>query len=134
MGSFERFKIKTHFNSLKRLVGVTALAALAVKLLTIALATAAGGAGVAPATTSRPGARGSSTSAGPGRGLVAAGPGLVGRVRLPGGREVGQHLRRRRRGVRRLDLHLVGDRAPWDGGVAPGTVPDGTTTGLALVT
>src|SRR5512132_2213133 len=42
MGSFERFKTKTHFNSLKRLVGVTALAALAVKLLTIALATAAG--------------------------------------------------------------------------------------------
>ena len=30
MGSFERFKTKTHFNSLKRLVGVTALAALAV--------------------------------------------------------------------------------------------------------
>ena len=29
MGSFERFKTKTHFNSLKRLVGVTALAALA---------------------------------------------------------------------------------------------------------
>jgi hypothetical protein len=27
MGSFERFKTKTHFNSLKRLVGVTALAA-----------------------------------------------------------------------------------------------------------
>jgi hypothetical protein len=43
MGSFERFKTKTHFNSLKRLVGVTALAALAVKLLAIALATAAGG-------------------------------------------------------------------------------------------
>ena len=43
MGSFERFKMKTHFNSLKRLVGVTALAALAVKLLTVALATAAGG-------------------------------------------------------------------------------------------
>ena len=43
MGSFERFKTKTHFNSLKRLVGVTALAALAVKLLTIAVATAAGG-------------------------------------------------------------------------------------------
>ena len=43
MGSFERFKTKTHFNSLKRLVGITALAALAVKLLTIALATAAGG-------------------------------------------------------------------------------------------
>jgi hypothetical protein len=43
MGSFERFKTKTHFNSLKRLVGVTALAALAVKLLTVALATAAGG-------------------------------------------------------------------------------------------
>ena len=43
MGTFERFKTKTHFNSLKRLVGVTALAALAVKLLTIALATAAGG-------------------------------------------------------------------------------------------
>jgi hypothetical protein len=43
MGSVERFKTKTHFNSLKRLVGVTALAALAVKLLTIALATAAGG-------------------------------------------------------------------------------------------
>jgi len=43
MGSFERFKRKTHFNSLKRLVGVTALAALAVKLLTVALATAAGG-------------------------------------------------------------------------------------------
>jgi hypothetical protein len=42
MGSFERFKTKTHFNSLKRLVGVTALAALAVKLLTVALATAAG--------------------------------------------------------------------------------------------
>ncbi|HEV3398872.1 MAG TPA: hypothetical protein VG693_06230, partial [Actinomycetes bacterium] len=42
MGTFERFKTKTHFNSLKRLVGVTALAALAVKLLTIALATAAG--------------------------------------------------------------------------------------------
>ena len=42
MGSFERFKTKTHFNSLKRRVGVTALAALAVKLLTIALATAAG--------------------------------------------------------------------------------------------
>ena len=40
---FERFKTKTHFNSLKRLVGVTALAALAVKLLTVALATAAGG-------------------------------------------------------------------------------------------
>jgi hypothetical protein len=33
MGSFERFKTKTHFNSLKRLVGVTALAALAGKLL-----------------------------------------------------------------------------------------------------
>jgi hypothetical protein len=43
MGSFERFKTKTHLNSLKRLVGVTALAALAVKLLTVALATAAGG-------------------------------------------------------------------------------------------
>jgi hypothetical protein len=43
MGSFERFKTKTHFNSLKRLVGVTALAALAVKLLTVAIATAAGG-------------------------------------------------------------------------------------------
>jgi hypothetical protein len=43
MGSFERFKPKTHFNSLKRLVGITALAALAVKLLAIALATAAGG-------------------------------------------------------------------------------------------
>jgi hypothetical protein len=43
MGTFERFKTKTHFNSLKRLVGVTALAALAVKLLTVALATAAGG-------------------------------------------------------------------------------------------
>jgi hypothetical protein len=43
MGSFERFKTKTHFNSLKRLVGVTALAALAAKLLTVALATAAGG-------------------------------------------------------------------------------------------
>jgi hypothetical protein len=43
MGSFEHFKTKTHFNSLKRLVGVTALAALAVKLLTVALATAAGG-------------------------------------------------------------------------------------------
>ena len=43
MGSFERFKTKTHFNSLKRLVGVTALAALAVKLLVVALATAAGG-------------------------------------------------------------------------------------------
>src|SRR5215203_3962771 len=43
MGSFECFKTKTHFISLKRLVGVTALAALAVKLLTIALATAAGG-------------------------------------------------------------------------------------------
>jgi hypothetical protein len=42
MGSFERFKTKTHFNSLKRLVGVTALAALAVKLLAVALATAAG--------------------------------------------------------------------------------------------
>jgi hypothetical protein len=42
MGSFERFKTKTHFNSLKRLVGVTALGALAVKLLAIALATAAG--------------------------------------------------------------------------------------------
>jgi Gpi18-like mannosyltransferase len=40
MGSFEHFKRKTHFNSLKRLVGVTALA---VKLLTVALATAAGG-------------------------------------------------------------------------------------------
>jgi hypothetical protein len=25
MGSFEHFKTKTHFNSLKRLVGVTAL-------------------------------------------------------------------------------------------------------------
>ena len=34
---------KLNFISLKRLVGVTALAALAVKLLTIALATAAGG-------------------------------------------------------------------------------------------
>ena len=43
MGSFERFKTKTHLNSLKRLVGVTALAALAVKLLSVALATAAGG-------------------------------------------------------------------------------------------
>jgi len=42
MGSFERFKMKTHFNLLKWLVGVTALAALALKLLTIALATAAG--------------------------------------------------------------------------------------------
>jgi hypothetical protein len=42
MGSFERFKTKTHFNSLKRLVGITALAALAVKLLAVALATAAG--------------------------------------------------------------------------------------------
>jgi hypothetical protein len=41
MGSFERFKTKTHFNSLKRLVGVTALGALAVKLLAVALATAA---------------------------------------------------------------------------------------------
>ena len=36
MGSFERFKTKTHFNSLKRLVGITALAALAVKLLAVA--------------------------------------------------------------------------------------------------
>jgi hypothetical protein len=35
MGSFERFKTKAHFNSLKQLVGVTALAALAVKLLTV---------------------------------------------------------------------------------------------------
>jgi hypothetical protein len=43
MGRFERFKTKTHFNLLKRLVGVTALAALAVKLLAVALATAAGG-------------------------------------------------------------------------------------------
>ena len=43
MGSFERFKTKTHFNSLKRVVGITALAALAVKLLVVALATAAGG-------------------------------------------------------------------------------------------
>jgi hypothetical protein len=43
MGSFERFKTKTHFNNLKRLVGITALAALAVKLLAVALATAAGG-------------------------------------------------------------------------------------------
>jgi Gpi18-like mannosyltransferase len=43
MGLFERFKTKTHFNSLKRLVGITALAALAVKLLAVALATAAGG-------------------------------------------------------------------------------------------
>jgi hypothetical protein len=43
MGSFERFKTKTHFNSLKRLVGLTALAALAVKLLAVALATAAWG-------------------------------------------------------------------------------------------
>jgi hypothetical protein len=43
MGPFERFKTKTHFNSLKRLVGITPLAALAVKLLTVALATAAGG-------------------------------------------------------------------------------------------
>jgi hypothetical protein len=43
MGPFERFKTKTHFNSLKRLVGITALAALAVKLLAVALATAAGG-------------------------------------------------------------------------------------------
>jgi hypothetical protein len=43
MGSFERFKTKTHFNSLKRLVGLTALAVLAVKLLTVAIATAAGG-------------------------------------------------------------------------------------------
>jgi hypothetical protein len=43
MGSFERFKTKTHFNSLKRLVGIAALAALAVKLLAVALATAAGG-------------------------------------------------------------------------------------------
>ena len=43
MGSFERFKTKTHFNSLKRLVGMTALAALAVKLLVVALATAAEG-------------------------------------------------------------------------------------------
>jgi hypothetical protein len=43
MGSFERFKTKTHFNSLKRLVGITGLAALAVKLLAVALATAAGG-------------------------------------------------------------------------------------------
>ena len=42
MGSFERIKTKTHFNPLKGLVGATALAALAVKLLTIALATAAG--------------------------------------------------------------------------------------------
>jgi hypothetical protein len=33
MGSFERFKTKTRFDSLKRLVGITALAALAVKLL-----------------------------------------------------------------------------------------------------
>jgi hypothetical protein len=44
-GSFERFKTKTYFNSFKRLVGVTApgaLGALAVKLLAIALATAAG--------------------------------------------------------------------------------------------
>jgi hypothetical protein len=52
MGSFERFKTKTHFNSLKRLVGVTALAALAVKLLTVALATAAGGG--TPWRTARP--------------------------------------------------------------------------------
>jgi hypothetical protein len=43
MGRFERFKTKAHFNSLKRLVGVTAMAALAVKLLVVALATAAGG-------------------------------------------------------------------------------------------
>ena len=43
MGSFERFKTKTHFSSLKRLVGLTALAALAVKLLAVALATAAAG-------------------------------------------------------------------------------------------
>jgi hypothetical protein len=43
MGSFERFKMKTHFSLLKRLVGITALAALAVKLLAVALATAAGG-------------------------------------------------------------------------------------------
>jgi hypothetical protein len=52
MGSFERFKTKTHFNSLKRLVGVTALAALAVKLLTVALAAAAGGG--TPWRTARP--------------------------------------------------------------------------------
>jgi len=43
MGSFARFKTKTHFKSLKRFVVVTALAALAVKLLVVALATAAGG-------------------------------------------------------------------------------------------
>jgi hypothetical protein len=42
MGAFEGFKTKTHFNSLKWLVAITALAALAVKLLAVALATAAG--------------------------------------------------------------------------------------------
>jgi hypothetical protein len=42
MGPFERLKTKTHLNSLKWLVGVTALGALAVKLPAVALATAAG--------------------------------------------------------------------------------------------
>jgi hypothetical protein len=42
MGTFERFKTKAHLKSLKRFVVVTALAALAVKLLVVALATAAG--------------------------------------------------------------------------------------------
>ena len=38
MGPSERFKTKVYFNSLKRLVGLTALADLAVKLLAVALA------------------------------------------------------------------------------------------------
>ncbi len=57
MGSFERFKTKTHFNSLKRLVGVTALA---VKLLTVALATAAGGGTPIAASAGPPQALGAS--------------------------------------------------------------------------
>jgi hypothetical protein len=60
MGSFERFKTKAHFNSLKQLVGVTALAALAVKLLTVALATAAGGGTPIAASAGPPQALGAS--------------------------------------------------------------------------
>jgi hypothetical protein len=150
MGSFERFKTKTHFNSLKRLVGVTALAALTA-LLTVALATAAGGGtpldllarvpasladlgaallvfevlrtlrplqlAAAPSGVAGPGGLGPgwvlarSVDQGLAGWLVAQRPGLAGRVRLPGRRQVGQHLRRRRRGHHAVDLDLVGGRA-----------------------